>query len=71
VVALAARRVEPDAVVAHARHLAAAFHRYYNRGRFLDGDPGMVRARITLARGVARVLAASLDLVGAAGPEQG
>jgi arginyl-tRNA synthetase len=68
---LAARRLEPEAMVAHATRLAAAFHRYYNRGAYAgrDGDP----ARRALARGVARALGATLDVVvpGGAGSSGG
>ena len=71
VVALAARRLEPEAIAAHARALAAAFHRYYNRGRFLDGAADERDARRALARGVGRVLAAGLGILGADGADFG
>jgi arginyl-tRNA synthetase len=71
VVVLAARRLEPDAVAAHARGLAAAFHRYYNRGRFLDGTGRVVDARRALARGVGLVLDAGLEILGAESAEPG
>jgi arginyl-tRNA synthetase len=70
VVALAARRLEPEAIAAHACALAASFHRYYNRGRFLDGAEGVADARRALARGLGIVLDAHLSLVGA-GTENG
>jgi arginyl-tRNA synthetase len=63
VVTLAARRLEPEAVVVHACALAAAFHRYYNRGNFLVADVKVAAARRALADGVARVLQAALALV--------
>jgi arginyl-tRNA synthetase len=63
VVALAARRLEPKLVVAHVCALAAAFHRDYNRGRFLDAASDIAAARCALANGVRRVLEAALDLV--------
>jgi arginyl-tRNA synthetase len=71
IVALAARRHEPEAIAAHARALAAAFHRYYNRGRFLDGAGRVPDARRALARGLGLVLDADLALLGASGPEIG
>jgi arginyl-tRNA synthetase len=69
VVALAARRLEPAAVAAHARALAAAFNRYYNRGRFSDGAASVLGARRALARAVGLVLAEELELV--TGAERG
>jgi arginyl-tRNA synthetase len=71
VVEVAARRLEPDRLVAHACGLAAAFHRYYNRGRYLEADTTTVRARAALARGVDRALVATLDLLAIASEEQG
>jgi arginyl-tRNA synthetase len=71
VVALAARRLEPEAIAAHARALAGAFHRYYNRGRVLDGVAGVRDARRALARGVGLVLDDALGLLGTAGAERG
>ncbi len=63
VVAVAARRLEPEAVAAHARTLATTFHRYYNRGRF-DGDGAAVpAARRALARGVGLALDAMLAVL--------
>jgi arginyl-tRNA synthetase len=66
-IALAARRLEPPRVTAHARAVAAAFHRYYNRGAFESGDATTARARRALAAGVARVLERALALVDAPG----
>lgn len=61
-VALAARRLAPEGVIGHARALAGAFHRYYNRGRLVAGDGKALGARRALARGVARVLQRTLAL---------
>jgi arginyl-tRNA synthetase len=71
VVTLAARRLEPEAIAAHARALTAAFHRYYNRGGFLDGAPRVLDARRALARGVGLVLDDAVAILGAAGPGVG
>lgn len=60
----AARRAEPHRVVAQVRGVAAAFHRYYNHGRLLDGDPRTVRARRALAAGMASAMRRGLALVG-------
>jgi len=64
VVERAARRCEPERVVAHARGVAATFHRWYNRGRLDVGDARVRRARAALARGVALVLERSLAIAG-------
>ena len=65
VVELAATRVELDALAAHARGLAAAFHRHYNRGAFAVPEPATARARRALAAGVRQVLEATLTVLGA------
>jgi arginyl-tRNA synthetase len=70
VVSVAARRLEPDAVAAHAVALAAAFHRYYNRGRFVGGDATTASSRGALGAGIARVLEAAVGLVVGAARER-
>jgi len=70
-VTTAARRLEVEAVVTHALRLAAAFHRYYNRGRFLDIPADLAAPRAVLAHGIAKVLTATLEVVGASGAERG
>ena len=62
----AAARLEADAVAAHARALAAAFHRHYNRGAFDVSDVTLAGARRALASGVGRGLAGALRLLDAA-----
>jgi len=62
----AAARIEPDAVAAHARALAVAFHRHYNRGAFDVSDVTLAGARRALASGVGRGLAGALRLLDAA-----
>jgi arginyl-tRNA synthetase len=62
----AAARLEPDAVAAHARALAAAFHRHYNRGAFDTSDATLAGARRTLACGIGRGLEGALRLLDAA-----
>jgi hypothetical protein len=69
VVALAARRLEPDRLVGHARALAVAFHRYYNRGHFGAEPP--VAAQRALARGVGGALDELSAILGAREPERG
>jgi arginyl-tRNA synthetase len=65
VVELAARRLAPDALVAHARVVAACFHRRWNGGAFATGEAAVAGARRALAAGVARTLDATLAMVDA------
>ncbi len=67
----AARRLEIEALTAHARRLAGAFHRYYNRGAYDGADAELARARRALACGVARTLEATLAIVAAPSPVAG
>jgi arginyl-tRNA synthetase len=69
VVEVAARRAELALLVAHARRLAAAFHRRYNRGAFAAADPSVARARRALASGVGRILETTLAVLDAPGVE--
>jgi len=66
VVEAAAARLEVDAIAAHARGLAAAFHRHYNRGAFDASDATLAGARRALACGVGRGLDGALQLLDAA-----
>jgi arginyl-tRNA synthetase len=66
VVEAAGARLEIDAVAAHARALAAAFHRHYNRGAFDASDATLAGARRALACGVGRGLEGALRLLDAA-----
>jgi hypothetical protein len=70
VVDAATRRLGPDELVAHARAVAAAFHRYYNRVSRLSGDEA-VAVRAAVARGTERVLETTLALLGVAATEPG
>jgi hypothetical protein len=54
------------AVAAHARALAAAFNRHYNRGAFDASDATLAGARRALACGVGRGLEGALRLLDAA-----
>ena len=70
VVEAAARDLEPHRIVFYALELAGAFHRYYNRQRFLTDDRALTQARLALARCVQQVLRGALDLAGVAAPER-
>jgi arginyl-tRNA synthetase len=66
VVEAGASRLSVDAIAAHARALAAAFHRHYNRGAFDASDATLAGARRALAGGVGRGLEGALRLLDAA-----
>jgi arginyl-tRNA synthetase len=70
VVEAAARDLEPHRVVFYALDLAGAFHRYYNRHRFLTDEPALTAARLALARVIQQVLRSALALAGVAAPER-
>jgi arginyl-tRNA synthetase len=69
-VEVAARDLEPHRIVFYALELAGAFHRYYNRHRFLTDDRALTQARLALARCVQQVLRRALGLAGVAAPER-
>jgi arginyl-tRNA synthetase len=65
----AALEREPHRLVYHLQELAARFHAYYNKYRFLGEDLGLSAARLCLASGVRTVLNNGLSLLGVAAPE--
>ncbi len=65
----AALNWEPHRITYYLQDLAARFHGYYNRHRFLGDDPGLTAARLCLAAGVRQVVANGLGLLGVAAPE--
>ncbi len=69
VVEEAALQREPHRLTFYLQDLAARFHGYYNRYRFLVDDPGLAGARLCLAGAVRRVIANGLGLLGVAAPE--
>jgi arginyl-tRNA synthetase len=52
----------------YLQELAAAFHAYYYKHRFVGDDPGLSRARLFLAAGVGGVLKGGLQLLGVSAP---
>jgi arginyl-tRNA synthetase len=60
---------EPHRPVYYLQELAARFHSYYNKCRFLDDDREVAGARLALAGGVRQVLRNGLTLLGVAAPE--
>ncbi len=77
VVEAAALSHEPHRIAFYLNDLASAFHSLWNRGnddparRFLIEDrPDLTRARIELARGVARIIRSGLALMGVEAAEE-
>ncbi|GAB4257937.1 arginine--tRNA ligase [Deferrisoma sp.] len=69
VVEEAALQREPHRLTFYLQDLAARFHGYYNRYRFLVDDPDLAGARLCLAGAVRRVIANGLGILGVAAPE--
>ena len=68
---------EPHRIAFYLNDLASAFHSLWNRGnddparRFLVADrPDLTRARLELARGVARIIRSGLALMGVEAAEE-
>ena len=68
---------EPHRIAFYLNDLASAFHSLWNRGnddperRFLLADrPDVTRARLELARGVARIIRSGLALMGVEAAEE-
>lgn len=67
-VAESARALEPHRVSFYLTELAAFFHGYYTRNRFISDDPDLTRARLLLAEVTRRVLQKGLGLLGVSAP---
>ncbi len=65
----AAADMAPHDVTFYLRELAAAFHTYYDRERFLIDDAALARARMALLSATAQVLRNALALLGVAAPQ--
>ncbi|MDQ3074035.1 MAG: arginine--tRNA ligase [Pseudomonadota bacterium] len=77
VIEAAALSHEPHRIAFYLNDLASAFHSQWNRGnddparRFLiEGRPDLTRARLELARGVARIIRSGLALMGVEAAEE-
>lgn len=66
----AAKRREPHRVTGYLMELATMFHSYYNRRRFLNDDPGLTQARLTMARGLGYIFKNGLTILGVSAPER-
>ena len=70
ILSLAAETREPQVLLEYLRELAADFHSYYNRHRFLVEDEGLRCARLVLAAAVRCILFNGLTMLGASAPER-
>jgi arginyl-tRNA synthetase len=64
----AAAELAPHDLTFYLRELAAAFHTYYDRERFLIDDAELARARMALLAATAQVLRNALGLLGVSAP---
>jgi arginyl-tRNA synthetase len=64
----AALHWEPHRLVYYLQELAARFHAYYNKHRFLGSSPELTSARLCLAAGVGTVIRNALGLLGVDAP---
>jgi arginyl-tRNA synthetase len=64
----AAAELAPHDLTFYLRELAAAFHTYYDRERFLIDDAELARARMALLAATAQVLRNALALLGVSAP---
>jgi len=68
VVEQAGRELAVHRIPYYLQELAAAFHAYYYRHRFVGPDPALSRARLLLAAAVGQVLRNGLGLMGVSAP---
>jgi len=60
---------EPHRLAYYLQDLAANFHQYYNKHRFLVEDEGLAKARLALVRAISTVIVNGLTLMGVSAPE--
>ncbi|HWI41164.1 MAG TPA: arginine--tRNA ligase, partial [Verrucomicrobiae bacterium] len=70
VVEAAASAFEPHRVAYFLQELASQFHSCYNRNRVISDDAELTAARLFLLKGVRRVIANALGLLGMSAPEK-
>jgi arginyl-tRNA synthetase len=70
VVQESAMALEPHRVSYYLTELAALFHNYYTKNRFICEDRGLTCARLLLAEATRQVLKKALGLLGVSAPEQ-
>ncbi len=66
----AAKRREPHRLTGYLLELAALFHSYYNRRRFISDEMEITRARLAMARGLGYLFKHGLELLGVSAPER-
>lgn len=70
VVQESAMALEPHRVSYYLTELAALFHNYYTKNRFICEDRGLTCARLLLAEATRQVLKKALGLLGVSAPKQ-
>ncbi|PLX46358.1 MAG: arginine--tRNA ligase [Deltaproteobacteria bacterium] len=60
---------EPHRLAYYLQDLAANFHQYYNKHRFLVEDEAVAKARLALVRAISTVIVNGLTLMGVSAPE--
>ncbi|MFO7942240.1 MAG: arginine--tRNA ligase [Bacillota bacterium] len=69
-VVAAAESLEPHRLAAYVLEVAALFHSFYTECRVLGEDPEVTTARLHLCRATARVVAATLGILGVSAPDE-
>jgi len=69
VIETCAENLEVFPLVSYLEEVAAAFHSYYNKYRFVTDDRGLTESRLFLCRAIRTVIANGLKLLGVRSPE--
>ncbi|CAN5370200.1 arginine--tRNA ligase [soil metagenome] len=69
-ITLATDHKEPHRVITYLNELASDFTSFYHDCRIIGVEPELMKARTELARGVARVLANGLEILGISAPDR-
>ncbi len=65
-----ARKLEPHLLTFYLLDLATLLHDYYTKHRFISEDKALTQARLVLAKGVKKIIARGLNLLGVSAPER-
>ena len=66
----AARRREPHRLTGYLLELAALFHSYYNKRRFISDDLALTKSRLAVAEGLSYIFERGLKMLGVSAPER-
>ena len=61
--------VTPHTIVYHLLSISKDFHNYYNHNRVMSEDEDLMKSRLALFKGIEKVLAHGLELIGVHAPE--